>query len=183
MARTGDVFTLHDGERVTVRTPAAETNGELLEVEAEWAPLEHRPPVHFHPAQTERFEVREGELSVEVEGATHVLRTGDSFDIPRGAVHKMWNSGETTTRASWQVRPALRTEEFFATVHGLRASGHRNRAGMLTPLAAGAVLAEYRDEFRVPIPGPLQRPVLAVLGALARVRGYRAVTEAAGAGG
>ncbi|HEX6116382.1 MAG TPA: cupin domain-containing protein [Solirubrobacterales bacterium] len=175
MANAGDVFTLHDGERVTVRRTAADSNGELLEVEAEWAPAEHRPPVHFHPDQDERFEIHEGELSVEIEGTTHVLGPGDALDVPRGAVHRMWPSGAGTTRASWQVRPALRTEDFFEAVHAVRASGRHGKGGMLTPLGAGVVLSEYRDEFRMPIPAALQRPVLALLAGIARLRGYPAL--------
>jgi mannose-6-phosphate isomerase-like protein (cupin superfamily) len=178
MANAGDVFTLHDGERVTVRTSAADSGGALLEVDAEWAPIETRPPVHSHPNQDERFEVREGELTVEVAGEAHVLRAGDSLDVPRGAVHKMWNSGEVTTRASWQVRPALRTEDFFAAVHEMRESGRHGANGMLTPLGAGVILREYRDEFRLPVPAALEGPVLGLLAGLARLRGYPAAPAA-----
>jgi mannose-6-phosphate isomerase-like protein (cupin superfamily) len=172
VAAAGDVFTLHDGERVTVRTSAADSGGALLEVDAEWAPIEAKPPVHSHPGQEERFEVREGELTIEIEGEAHVLRPGDALDVPRGSVHKMWNSGETTTRASWQVRPALRTEDFFAAVDAMRASGRHGKNGMLTPLGAGVILREYRDEFRIPLPAALQAPVLGLLAGLARLRGY-----------
>jgi mannose-6-phosphate isomerase-like protein (cupin superfamily) len=172
MARAGDVFTLHDGERVTVRTAAADSNGELLEVEAEWAPIELEPPAHFHPEQDERFAVEAGELSVEIDGATHVAGPGEAIDVPRGAVHKMWNSGDVLTRATWQVRPALRTEDFFEAVHTVRASGRHGENGMLTPLGAGVVLREFHDEFRMPLPAALQRPVLGLLAGLARLRGY-----------
>jgi mannose-6-phosphate isomerase-like protein (cupin superfamily) len=175
MARAGDVFTLHDGERVTVRTSAADSGGALLEVDAEWSPVETKPPVHSHPVQEERFEVREGELTVEIEGTRHVLGPGDAVDVPRGAVHKMWASGDTTTRAAWQVRPAMRTEDFFEAVHEMRASGRHGKGGMLTPLGAGAILREYRDEFSMPLPAPLHGPVLGLLAGLARLRGYPAV--------
>jgi mannose-6-phosphate isomerase-like protein (cupin superfamily) len=172
MARAGDVFTLHDGERVTVRTAAADSNGELLEVDAEWAPIELDPPAHFHPQQDERFEVKAGELSVEIEGTIHVAGPGEAIEVPRGAVHKMWNSAAVPTRAAWQVRPALRTEDFFEAVDAVRASGRHGENGMLTPFGAGVVLREYHDEFRMPLPAVLQRPALALLAGLARLRGY-----------
>ena len=177
MARAGDVFTLHDGERVTVRTTAAESDGELLEVDAEWAPVQIDPPAHFHPEQSERFEVREGELTVEIEGTPRVAGPGEVIEVPRGAVHRMWNSGTTTTRAGCQVRPALRTEDFFEAVDAVRAGGRHGEGGMLTPLGAGVVLREFRDEFRMSIPSAVQRPVLAVLATLARLRGYPAVAR------
>ena len=124
MASSGETLVLHDGETVTIRTAAADSDGELLEMDAEWTPVAaHKPPVHLHPLQDERFEIREGELSVKLDGSVHVLRAGDSIEIPRGAVHSMWSSGDGPTRASWQVRPALRTEDFFAAVHEMRAAG------------------------------------------------------------
>jgi mannose-6-phosphate isomerase-like protein (cupin superfamily) len=172
MASVGDVFTLRDGEQVTVRVNADESGGSLLEVEAEWTPLDHRPPLHLHPKQAERFEVRAGELTVEVDGERRVLHAGDSVEIPVGAAHRMWNSGAETARASWQVRPALRTESFFETVHKLRASGHTGKHGMLTPLGGGILLREFPDEFRLAIPAPVQRPLATVLAGVARMRGY-----------
>jgi mannose-6-phosphate isomerase-like protein (cupin superfamily) len=178
MAEPGDIFTLSDGEKVTVRVNSSRSGGELLELDAEWAPLEHRPPPHYHPRQSERFEVREGELSAVVDGRLHVLRPGDALDVPAGAAHKMWNSAGATTRASWQVRPALRTEDFFATVQALRASGRHGKHGMLTPLGGGVLLRAFPDEFRLALPGVVQRPLATVLGGLARLRGYpRAVGQ------
>jgi mannose-6-phosphate isomerase-like protein (cupin superfamily) len=174
MAEPGDTFTLREGETVTVRTASAQSGGELLELDAEWSPLGgHKPPPpHYHPSQDEHFEVREGELSLEMNGATRVLRAGDTVDVPRGTVHKMWNSGGSVARASWQVRPAQRTEDMFRTVHELMASGRHGKDGQLTPLGGGVILEAFPDEFRIPLPGFLQRPLAVALAAVARLRGY-----------
>jgi hypothetical protein len=88
----------------------------------------------------------------------------------------MRNSGDVPTRATWEVRPALRTESFFRSVHDLRAAGHAGENGMITPLAAGAVLREFRQELRLPVPRPLESGLVRVLGALGRLRGYRTAT-------
>jgi hypothetical protein len=85
----------------------------------------------------------------------------------------MWNSGEVPTRATWEVRPALRTEAFFRSVHELRAAGRAGKHGMITPLAAGVVMRGFRDELRLPGPSPLEGAVVRVLGRLGRLRGYR----------
>ena len=70
MASSGETLVLHDGETVTIRTAAADSDGELLEMDVEWTPVAaHRPPVHLHPLQDERFEIREGELSVKLDGS------------------------------------------------------------------------------------------------------------------
>jgi glyoxylate utilization-related uncharacterized protein len=86
----------------------------------------------------EHFEVLEGELTVELDGRQRVLAAGDAIDVPRGTVHRMWNSGGVTARATWQVRPALRTAEMFAELDG-----------GLNPAKAAKVLWRYRNEFRL----------------------------------
>lgn len=177
--QTPRTLTLHDGERVTIRTSAADSNGELLELDAEWTPVDaHKPPVHFHPFQDERFEIREGELSVKLGGEVHVLRAGDHLDVPRGAAHSMWNSGATVTRASWQVRPALRTEDFFVAVHRMRAAGKAGKGGMITLPAAGLIFQAFPDEFRLAMPAPLRRALVALLALIGRARGYPRVEVA-----
>jgi mannose-6-phosphate isomerase-like protein (cupin superfamily) len=160
-------YVLHDGERVTI----VEHAPELLAVDAEWAPTSMKPPVHLHPEQDERFEIRSGELSVHMDGATHVVRAGESLEVPRGTVHKMWNAGTVPVEGRWEVRPALRTAEFFADVHESRAY-RRNRHGALTLLGSGPILREYDDVFRLPLPRAIARPVAALLAGLARLRGY-----------
>jgi mannose-6-phosphate isomerase-like protein (cupin superfamily) len=167
VTEAGPTSVLHDGERVTVR----ERTDALLVLEAEWAGLEARPPSHLHPHQDERFEVLEGELRVRLGAAERTLRAGDVLDIPRGTAHQMWNASERRARARWEVRPALRTQEFFAAVDRSRAFRSGKDGGM-TPLGAGPVMAEFSDEFRLALPGPLDRPVVALLALGGRLRGY-----------
>lgn len=163
----GGVFELNDHEKVTVRTSSAE----LLELDAEWRPAKHKPLPHSHPSQDEHFEVTEGELSVKLGGETRVLQAGDTVDVPRGVVHTFWNSGTSTARAKWQVRPAQRTEEFFRAVDKLRKQGHGASAGVSPP--AGALLArEFSDEFRPALSPVVRSLFLPALAALARRRGY-----------
>ena len=172
MAQAGDVFELNDDEKVTVRTTSADSGGELLELEAEWNPGEHKPLPHSHPSQDEHFEVLEGELSVKLGSETRKLQAGDSVDVPRKTVHSFWNSGATTARAKWQVRPAQRTEEFFQAVHDLRAQGHGTPNGLSVP--AGALLAqEFSKEFTPAVPQAARVAVLPALAAWARLRGYK----------
>lgn len=168
MARSGDVLTLHDGETVTIRT----TTPELLELDVEWRVAGHKPPAHVHPAQDERFEVHEGALSVRLQGRTHVVRAGESFEVPRGTAHAMWTDAPGITCASWQIRPALRSADFFAYVDALHGSGRTGKGGFITPLGAGVLLRAFPAEFRLALPAPIQRPVVALLAGLARLRGY-----------
>jgi quercetin dioxygenase-like cupin family protein len=143
MAELGDRFALTAHELVTVLS----STPELLELDAEWQPTEKGPPKHFHPAQDEHFEVREGELHVHLDGTLRVVGAGERIDVPRGGVHTIWAGSGKATRAIWQVRPALRTAEFMAAM--AKARGERP---VVSPLAALPVLREYSDVFRLAIP-------------------------------
>lgn len=177
MVATGEKLDLHDGEAVTIRTSAADSDGELLEMEAEWKPVEaHKPPAHFHPFQDEHFEVTAGELTVKLGDETRVLRAGDHLDIPRGTRHSMWPSGGEVTRASWQIRPALRSEDFFAAVAAMRAAGKTSKhGGMIDLPAAGLIFRAFPDEFRLAMPAIVRRPVIGLLALVGKLRGYPAV--------
>jgi quercetin dioxygenase-like cupin family protein len=159
---------LQAGERVTVR----ERSEGLLALEAEWEAEKARPPVHVHPHQDERFEVLEGELTVQLGRKTRVLRAGETLEVPRRTAHRMWNASERTTRARWEVRPALRTQEMFAAIDRSRDYRAQPRTGGMTLLGAAPVLTRFSDEFRLTAPVLVMKPLLALLAVVARGRGY-----------
>ena len=163
-----DQLKLTPSESVRIR----EHTPEALEVEGTWGPDGSPPPKHFHPAQDERFEVLEGVLTTRVDGEQRELRAGDVIEIPRGAVHQMWNATGGPTRAIWRTSPAGRTAEWFADLDGLLRSGRVGGNGMPSPLAFGVYLTEYRDVIRLAGPQPLVQGSMRVLGALGRLRGY-----------
>jgi quercetin dioxygenase-like cupin family protein len=102
------------GEREGVRV--VREDPELLEMEATYEPGGSPPPAHFHPAQDEHFEVRSGTVRVATPDGERDLPAGETIDIPRGTVHQFWNAGTEPAVVVWQVRPALRTREFFAAL-------------------------------------------------------------------
>lgn len=161
-------YQLHAGERVTVR----ERSEGLLSMEAEWAAEETRPPMHVHPHQDERFEVLEGELTVQLGRRTRVLRAGETLEVPRRTAHRMWNAAERPARARWEVRPALRTQEMFEAIDRSRGFRAQPRTGGMTLLGAAPVLTRFSDEFRLTAPTVVMKPLLAVVAAVARARGY-----------
>jgi quercetin dioxygenase-like cupin family protein len=89
-----------------------ERSPELLVMEQSYEADDTGPPPHFHPSQDEHFEVLEGAVALKVGHARSVVSAGESFDIPRGTVHTMGPSGGPA-RIRWEVRPALRTEQFL----------------------------------------------------------------------
>jgi quercetin dioxygenase-like cupin family protein len=163
--------TLHLTPSESVRVLRDEPDA--IEVEGTWGPGGSPPPKHFHPEQDERFEVLEGTLTARVDGEQRELGAGDVLEIPRGAVHQMWNAGDVPARATWRTSPAGRTGQWFADIDALLRSGRVGRNGMPGALAFGTYLTEYRDVFRLAGPQPILTPLLGALGALGRLKGYR----------
>jgi quercetin dioxygenase-like cupin family protein len=87
-----------------------------LVMEATYSGEAGMPPAHLHPNQAEHFEVLEGTIRAIVDGEERVYEAGESFDVPVGTQHQMAAEGPTRTR--WEVRPALRTAEFFERLYG-----------------------------------------------------------------
>jgi hypothetical protein len=73
------------------------------------------PPEHYHPRQAEHFEVLEGAVRAIIDGEERRYVAGDVFDVPACSPHQM--AGDGAARVHWEVRPALRTAEFFERMH------------------------------------------------------------------
>ena len=86
---------------------------ELLVMEQSYDGDAEGPPPHFHPSQDEHFEVLEGAIALRVGHEHSTVPAGESFDIPRGTVHTMGPADGKPARVRWEVRPALRTEQFL----------------------------------------------------------------------
>ena len=161
MAKTGDVIDNGQGFRLLLVKTAADTGGELLEMEATYSGGD-LPPSHIHPKQDERFTVLEGSMRTVIGSAQRVYTAGETFDVPAGTPHQM--AAAEPSKVRWEVRPALRTEDFFSQIYEARAGGRLHAL-----LATSAVLAEFRDEFRpVKPPEPLQGLLIHALAPLGR---------------
>ena len=106
-----------------------------LEMEAAYSEAAVMPPEHLHPRQDERFEVLEGAVRAIVGGAERRYESGESFSVPAGTPHRM--AAEAATRLRWEVRPALRTAEFFERLY----------SGEITDFPA--FFEEFREEIRL----------------------------------
>jgi mannose-6-phosphate isomerase-like protein (cupin superfamily) len=149
MARSGETVTNPvAGMTLLFVKTAADTDGELLEMEATYEPSSMPPIPHFHPSQREHFEILEGTMHARIDGAERELRAGDEVDVEPGTVHAMWNEGPEPARTLWQTRPALRTEEFFEqTAAVFREAQEQGRDPDGEKLAE--IVQTFSDEFRV----------------------------------
>ena len=160
-------LTPHESVEIRSDTP------EALEVEVRYEPGGSPPPKHLHPAQEEHFQVLEGEMRTRVDGEERTLHAGDAIDIPRRAVHQIWNPGGAPTRATWITKPAGRTRQWFEAIDSLHREGRVGRNGMPSPLAFAVFLTEYDDVFQlVAGPRPLVYGALRALAPIGRRRGY-----------
>jgi mannose-6-phosphate isomerase-like protein (cupin superfamily) len=139
MAHQGQEIESPGGMTLRLVRTAAETDGELLEMEASYSGEAGMPPEHLHPSQVERFEVLEGSMHAIVGGEERVYRVRESFEVPAGTPHQMAAQGPTRMR--WEVRPPLRTAEFFERLFG---SGPDSAQEM-----GEEFLVEFDQEFRL----------------------------------
>ena len=112
--------------------------GDVLEMEASYGDGSAMPPEHLHPQQAERFEVLDGAVLTVIDGAERRYSAGETFDVPAGTPHQM--TGDGPARMHWQVRPALRTAEFFERLYDDPPTDADSGA---------AFLREFSDEFRL----------------------------------
>jgi hypothetical protein len=110
-------------------------------MEASYSGAGGMPPAHLHPSQVERFAVLEGRMHAIVGDEERDFESGESFEVPAGTSHRMAADGPTRVR--WEVRPALRTAEFFERLHGDGPDSLR-RAD-----SPADFLAEFEAEFRL----------------------------------
>ena len=172
MARTGDRFDMVDGSSYIVTRPAAETDGDYVEMEFVLPSGCLPPPPHVHPSQVEEYEVLEGRFDVMVDGEWKTFEPGEMAAVPAGVLHTFRNrSGETVRVRNWH-RPALRFEGYIETIHAtLKRSGIKSKRDPRIPLYLSQIMLEYRETLapgrareRVPI------GIAAWLGRLLRLR-------------
>jgi len=146
-------YRLTPSEQVTIldRAPGA------LVAEVRYGAAGSPPPAHLHPAQDERFEVLEGEVTIDLGGRRQTLAAGERIDVPRRTAHQMWNAHPTdAARVRWTTTPALRTEEWWAALDRME--------GKPTLTSFAPLLREYRDVFRLAAPPSwIAQPLFAAL--------------------
>ncbi len=117
---------------------------EVLVMETTYAAGGAPAPAHFHPAQDEHFVVISGVVRTVVDGEERILREGDELIVPAGTPHEFGGHPDEAARVRWEVRPPLRTWEFFEGMFGLL-QAHADGRGD----EADFDVAAYDDVFRL----------------------------------
>ncbi len=164
----------YNGERVTFLITSQETNGEFLKAKVELPASALGPPLVFHLAFTETFEVLEGQLDVSIGGKQHhrVLTAGEKTLVPLNTLHRFWNSSNAPSVFTIEVRPASRFEELMRTLFGLGNDGKVNKAGIPTNIWEFVLFTELSESYIKGPPVFLQKVIFGLLARIARLKGY-----------
>lgn len=138
------------GERILFRRTAAETGGEVLELDDLWTRPDHRVAEHVHPEMEERWEVLKGTVCFRIGGAERTACPGDVVIAPAGTPHSGRNCGPGEARLRIEMRPALRWEEGVKRLFGLAAEGRTDEQGVPEPEALVELLQEFHRELAPP---------------------------------
>jgi len=158
---------------------AADTDGELLEMEVTGRPRGFLAQRHVHRSQVERLEVVSGTIKVGMGGRAHVLTAGQSIEVPAGTPHTQVPVGAGRGVVRIQVRPAGRTQAFLERLAELCREGKITRMGFPRPVAGAELVLEYADTGHAAKPSlRAQRAVAAVVMGVAHpMAPYRFVDE------
>jgi mannose-6-phosphate isomerase-like protein (cupin superfamily) len=174
MARSGsEIFNSRTGQRTVFLQTAADTSGALLRTETFHPPHSPAEPEHVHPFQESRCEVISGVLHFRIAGSKRSIGPGEAIDIPRNVPHYFWNEGDEEAHAIQELRPALKSEDFFQTYFALAQAGKLNEKGLPNLLHMAVLLREYDEVIRVTQPPRVVQLLLMSLAPIGRLLGYR----------
>jgi quercetin dioxygenase-like cupin family protein len=109
--------------------------------------------VHFHPEQEETFTVLEGELEVLREGQWTPVLAGESYSVPKGAVHAWRNAAQVPARFVNVHRPALGFEDHMRTLDRLVREGRiRGKSDPRSIIYMSLSAVEHRPDVTVKPP-------------------------------
>jgi mannose-6-phosphate isomerase-like protein (cupin superfamily) len=154
-------------DAITFLETSEETGGERTLAELEISPGGKVTP-HFHLAYSERFTVREGRLTVDIDGVSHELGPGDEAVAAAGSLHAWSNPSAERSVARVELRPGSPGfEKALRIAYGLAADGLVLKNGMpRNPLHAALILD--MGEGRLPGAYAALEHVLRLLARIAR---------------
>jgi quercetin dioxygenase-like cupin family protein len=161
------------GEKITWIETSKESNGKKLVFDFSVAPKGKLPVVHFHPNQTETFDIKSGVFCFKIGKETKQLKAGEKITIDKGVPHQWWNPSDTqTAEMIVTFEPALNTETFLEQFFGLGNDNKTKEDGTPPFLQIMAMANEYEIYVAGP-PLPIQKIMGLVLGGIARLLGYK----------
>jgi quercetin dioxygenase-like cupin family protein len=154
---------------------ANDTNGERVTMKAIIRSKGQLVPNHFHVFQDETFEVISGQLTILLEGQTHILSAGEKITLPKNIPHNHYNNDHTPVTYLHSVTPALDFDFLIENLVGLAADGKskNGKYGLVQELVA----LRYLDSksYLADIPLGVQKVLMNIIAPIGRFFGYRAI--------
>ena len=141
------------GERITFRTTATMSDGELVSIDLELPPGGRVPAgLHIHPLQEERFEVVRGSMRFRKRRERIVAGPGDVVVVAPGVPHDFANAGDETALVRVDIRPALKMEQLFETAVALAEDGRTMLKGIPKPFDLALFTRAFEQEVQAAFP-------------------------------
>lgn len=164
------------GDKIEFLETAKATNGRMskfimtLAPKCSWA----KSPRHFHPYQTETFEVIEGELNLTA-GKNHFkLKPGDrKVTVEKFMLHSFWNEQEEPVRFIAEIYPPRNIERGIRMTYELSKEGKINKKNIPHNPFYTLVLMYYFDSYFAIIPWKFQRFMFWLGAKFAQFFGYK----------
>jgi mannose-6-phosphate isomerase-like protein (cupin superfamily) len=122
-----------------------ETNGKHSLIAIELYKSEG-PPLHYHNAFSEKFEVTEGTLHLQIGKDRMILKPGNSATVPPGTAHKFYNPENDRVRFNITLEPGhVGMENFIKIIYSLAEDGLTNKKGTPKKFAHLAVILVMSD--------------------------------------
>jgi mannose-6-phosphate isomerase-like protein (cupin superfamily) len=149
------------GFTLEVIATAATTDGAYFEFDAVGKGRGIVAQPHVHERQTERFEVIEGALRLDLDGVAHHLGPGATMTVPPGSRHRQRNDGPSRVRIRHE--PAGESEAFFVRLAELSQSGGYDRFGMPKPKPGARMIRDFPEQRSALVPVGVQRALSRLL--------------------
>jgi len=106
-----------------------ETNGECSLVAIDLYKSDG-PPLHYHKTFSERFEVIQGTLYLQVGKEKHILKPGESILVPKGTPHRFYNINNDLVKFNITFKPGhVGMENFIKIIYSLAQDGLTDKKG------------------------------------------------------
>jgi mannose-6-phosphate isomerase-like protein (cupin superfamily) len=163
------------GERFVWKATAASTAGAYCEFDLYLDEHAQVAAPHRHPSQVEQFSVVTGLFALTSDQGSGTYGPGQVATIAVGDAHRWSNTSGRPAHVVVRLTPALHIEDYFARFCAIATAGRAAPSGLpRNPLELGVLFDAYRAEFALspPLLHRLASPLIALLGALGRRRGY-----------
>jgi len=122
-----------------------ETNGEYSLVEIQLYKSDG-PPLHFHKSFSEKFEVIEGILYLQIGKEKKILKSGEAITVPKGVHHKFYNISNDLVKFNITFQPGyVGMENFIKIIYSLAQDGLTDKKGKPTSFAHLATILVMSD--------------------------------------